>query len=57
MRQPYRTERPSPEALALAEKITALILDSGATLQDIIDAWGETPGMLKERAKFLKIQS
>lgn len=57
MRLPYQTDKPSSEALKLAEKIASLVIDSEVTYQDAMDALAETASLLTKKTKPVKIQS
>lgn len=57
MNTPYRTDPPSTEVLELAEKITALVIDSAVTYRVAMDALRETETMLAQKTKPVNIQS
>lgn len=57
MRLSYRTDKPSAEALELAEKIASLVIDSSVTYRDAMDALAEAEAVLTQKTKPVKIQS
>ncbi len=57
MRRAYGSEPPSVAAKALAEKITALIIDSAVTFKDAVDALDVSEELLEKRTRPVRVDS
>lgn len=57
MKRAYGAEPPSEAALALAEKIAALIIDSAVTFKDAIDALDASEEILEKQTRPVRSES
>ncbi len=51
MKRAYGTEQPSAAAVELAEKITALIVESAVTFKDAMDALDASEEILEKKTR------
>lgn len=57
MYRPYRANEPNEQSKDLAEKITALVIDSAATYKEAMDALEAAQDMLMEKTIPVKPRS
>lgn len=57
MRIAYRTDNPNEKSIDLAEKVTALVIDSAVTYKEAMDALEAAQDMLMEKTMPVRPQS